>query len=289
MLNVLSIGGNALQGLKRVESLLRVVERLSASSSLLITHGNGPQVGELASVEHRNLGIITAQTEAEIGLELERQMIDYFERRKVKREIEVVLTEVLVDAKDPAFRNPSKPIGRFYSSTEAKRLQGRNLRMKHLIGGYRRVVASPKPKKVLNLDSIQYLLKKRYIVIAGGGGGIPLLDRSEGYRFAEAVIDKDYTSALLARSLSAKRLFILTKVDGVYLDFKGKNQRMLGRIKVGALSKLMTREKFEEGSMKPKLAACIDFVRKTRGTAVIGNIRKAEDAIALRNCTVILP
>jgi len=207
----------------------------------------------------------------------------------VKREIEVVLTKVLVDAKDPAFRTPSKPIGKFYSSTEAKRLQGRGLRMKHLIGGYRRVVASPKPKRVLNLDSIQYLLKKRYIVIAGGGGGIPLLDKSSGYRFAEAVIDKDYTSALLANSLSAKRLFILTKVDGVYLDYKGKNQKMLGRVKASELARLMKKERFEEGSVRPKVEACIDFVRKTGGIGVIGNIKKAEDAIRLRNCTVIEP
>ena len=289
MLNILSIGGNAIEGQKSMRSVLSAIYTLSREGRLLITHGNGPQVGELASIEHKNLGLITAQTEAEIGLELQRKISDYLEKRGMKKEVEVVLTEVLVDRNDKAFKSPTKPIGKFYAKGAAMKLARKGLRMKRLIGGYRRVVASPMPKRVLNVDSIKELLAKGDIVIAGGGGGIPLFKKGKKYTFAEAVIDKDYASSLLAISLSASRLTILTKVNGVYLDYGSKNQRMINRIRVNELSRLLSKEGFEEGSIKPKLRACIDFVKATGKIAVIGGIGKAEEAVALRSSTVILP
>jgi len=286
MLNVLSIGGNALNNSKNLDNLLDAIEFLAKKGNLLIVHGNGPQVGELSDLEGLNLGVLTAQTEAEMGIFLAEEISKRLSKGKSEAKVEVVLTKVRVDPKDPAFKNPSKPIGRFYSKAQAERLRTK-FTLKHLVHGYRRVVASPMPKKVMNLATIKDLLERRYIVIAGGGGGIPITYRGNRYNFADAVIDKDYTSMLLAKSLGAKRLFILTNVDGAYIDFGKKKSHRLAKVNSKELQKYLKQGQFEQGSMGPKVEACVSFVKETGGIAAIGNLKRARDAVALKNCTIV--
>lgn len=286
MLNIISLGGNALNTPVDIDTMAGVIYKATQKASTVITHGNGPQVGELASVEHKKLAVLTAQTEAELGLTIEDALLRASNGRI---RVEVVLTKVLVDKNDGAFRNPTKPIGRFYNKREAYALSRKGLHFKHLINGYRRVVASPKPLRVLNLDSIKNLLRTRYTVIAAGGGGIAVFYEGGRLKFAEAVIDKDYTACLLAKSLRADRLFVLTNVNGVYLNFKKRNQRMLERVTAKELRVYLDSGQFEEGSMKPKVEACFDFVETTRKVAVIGSISKIKDVLELRGCTVIEP
>ncbi|MDE1825553.1 MAG: hypothetical protein KGH61_03915 [Candidatus Micrarchaeota archaeon] len=288
MLNLVSIGGNALETSKTLKSVLNAIYFLSKQGNVIITHGNGPQVGELAGAESLSLGLLTAQTQAQIGVMLEEEIAKYLKSKSVHKQVEVVLTRVLVDPKDAAFKNPTKPIGKFYNAGQARALRSQ-FKIKKLINGYRRVVASPKPMKVLNLGSIKALLKNRYIVIAGGGGGVPIVYRGGWYDFADAVLDKDYTSALLAKSLGADNMFILTATDGAYINFGKKGAKKLLKVTTGELSRYVEQGHFEEGSMKPKVEACIDFVRSTGCMAAIGNLNRANQVVRLRNCTVVRP
>lgn len=284
MLNVLSIGGNALNNSKNLDSLLEAIAFLAKKGNLLIIHGNGPQVGTLSDLEGLNLGLLTAQTQAQMGLFLEQEIT----KRIPKAKVEVVLTRVAVDPKDPAFKKPSKPIGRFYTKAQAARLASK-FTLRKLANGYRRVVASPLPKRILNLKAIRDLLARRYIVIAGGGGGIPIAHRGKRYEFAEAVIDKDYTSALLAKSLGAKNLFILTNVDGAYINFGKKGESRIATASAKEMLNSLNQGQFEQGSMLPKVFASIDFVKSTKGIAAIGNIKEARKVVERRNCTLITP
>ncbi|MDE1761740.1 MAG: hypothetical protein KGH78_00920 [Candidatus Micrarchaeota archaeon] len=289
MLNVLSIGGNALDSSKNLEPVLEAMRILGKRGKVLITHGNGPQVGKLADIEdHESLALLTAQTEAEIGMRLQEEIAKSFSKKGARARVETVLTRVLVDKKDIAFKVPTKPIGRFYTAAQAAGLS-RKFSMKLLIGGYRRVVPSPKPQKILNIDSIESLLERNNFVIAGGGGGIPITYKDSWFDFPEAVIDKDYTSALLAKSLRASRMFILTNIDGAYLGMRSKNPHKIGRISAHELEQHARYKEFEEGSMKPKVEACIDFARSTGGIAAIGSIKNARKVVKLEGCTVVAP
>ncbi len=284
MVYVLSIGGNALDSeMKNIKLTINAIKKLHSRGGLIITHGNGPQVGELARVEHLSLSILTAQTEAEIGYAIKKEI-----ENNTHIKTEVFLTEVLVSKKDKAFCNPTKPIGKYYSKSEAYGLSKKGLTLKKFEKGYRRVVPSPKPIEILNIESMKKLMKGR-IMIAGGGGGIPLSKERGKIEFVEAVIDKDYTTSLIAEKLKAKRMFILTNVDGAYLDYGKKEERLIKDIKADEMLKYLKEGHFEEGSMKPKVEACIDFVKKNRGIAAIGNIKKADKVIKLEECTVIRP
>lgn len=283
---VLSIGGNALNHSKNLDNLLEAIYLLSKKGSLVITHGNGPQVGELASIERGSLSLLTAQTDAQIGLFLQEEITKYFALRNQKVKVETVITKILVDPKERAFKYPTKPIGNFYSKAQSQKLPGT---FRKLIGGYRRVAASPRPIKVINLDSLKLLLKKKYIVIAGGGGGVPIFYKGKSFYFADAVIDKDYTSSLIATSINASFLFTLTNVDGAFIGFKNKNQELIERISAKEMSKFVAEGIFEEGSMLPKVQAALAFVRSKKHRAVIGNLKNAKDVIDFKGCTVITP
>ncbi|MDE1845745.1 MAG: hypothetical protein KGH53_00460 [Candidatus Micrarchaeota archaeon] len=288
MITVLAIGGNALDNSKNLGNLLEAIYNLSQKGGLIITHGNGPQVGVLANLESESLGVLTAQTEAEMGAFLEEEILKYFKRRGKAAKVETILTRVLVNPGDPSFKSPTKPIGKFLTKSQAQKAM-QKYAVRKLVGGYRRVVASPKPVRILNLGSIASLLSKKYIVIAGGGGGIPVFYRRGRFEFADAVIDKDYTSSLIAKSVGAGNLFILTNVDYAYLDFGKKSGRAILQIKPRELSKYLKQNHFEEGSMFPKVSACLDFVRSTRMVAAIGNLKKAKQVIGLKGCTVVRP
>ncbi|MGC8662511.1 MAG: carbamate kinase [Candidatus Micrarchaeia archaeon] len=284
MLYVVSIGGNALdRDMVNLKYAIEAIKVLAKKGKIIITHGNGPQVGELARFEVLSLSLLTAQTEAEIGYIIKKSI-----KNNLGLDSEVLLTDILVDRKDNAFLNPTKPIGRYYEADELLKLKNKGFRFCKFERGYRRIVPSPLPIKILNFDTLKALLHNK-IVIAGGGGGIPLTKTSKGYEFAEAVIDKDYTTALIANKLKANVMFILTNVDGAYLNYGMKEQTLIKNITAKEIKRYLADGEFEEGSMKPKVKACIEFVEKNKGIAVICNLNKASDAIKLRNCTVITP
>jgi len=282
MLSIVSIGGNALdEEMKNVKSTLPAIKMLHEHGNVVITHGNGPQVGELAEVEHLSLSILTAQTEAEIGYAIKREL-----KNSLGLESNVFLTDILVSKKDHAFNNPTKPIGRYYNEKEIDALLKKGLRFKRFEKGFRRVVPSPRPIKILNLEVLK-LLARNGIVIAGGGGGIPFARVNKKLEFVEAVIDKDYTTALIAKELGARKVFILTNVDGAYLNYEKEGEELIYRASIEEMEQYLKKGYFGEGSMKPKVEACIDFVRENGGIAAIGNINKALDVVKLKNCTVI--
>jgi len=284
-LYIVSLGGNALSTEESaLGSVMEAVHVLYSKGNVVITHGNGPQVGELSDIEHKPLAVLTAQTEAEIGIYLGERLMEYFRARHKLVSVDTVLTKVLVDSNDPAFRNPSKPIGRFYSRSAALNLSKKGFKMKKLIGGYRRVVPSPKPVKIINIDEIAYQASLRHIVIAAGGGGIPMF---KDYKLAEGVIDKDYATALLASQMGARAMFILTNVEGAYLYFGTKGQRLISKASISEMEAYIRKGFFEEGSMKPKVEACVDYVKKTGGKAAIGDMSNALDTIAFKGCTLI--
>ena len=295
---VIGLGGNAL--LRRHESLsLRAQRRnvaiagealaaVAADHDLIITHGNGPQVGLLAlqsadSEDGASLDILGAETEGMIGYLLEQELMN----RMPGREIATLLTHVEVDSTDPAFRRPTKPIGPVYDESEADDLAAeRGWVMAPDGPGYRRVVPSPEPRAICQLRTIRRLAKAGVLLICAGGGGIPVV-RGEGGRLsgADAVIDKDRTSALLAECLGADALVLLTDVDGVYTDFGRPDQRLLESVTPDELDRLDA----AAGSMGPKAAAAASYVRRTGRTASIGPLERAVDVVEGRAGTRVRP
>ena len=260
-------------------SVSREIARLSREgNSIVVTHGNGPQVGYLAMRERKSFAELTAQTEAWLGLEIEESI----EAKGSKAA--VVVTRVEVESHDAGFKHPTKPIGRFYPKEEAEALRKKGHRLVKLIHGYREVVASPRPVRVLGLDAVRELLSVDYVVIAGGGGGIAVSRGS--HQYLNAVIDKDLTSSLIARELGADRLIILTNIDGAYIGFTGKEKRKLGRVGTREMRRYLKAGEFEAGSMMPKVEACLEFVKRKR-IAAIGRLEDARDVFSLRRCTVI--
>lgn len=290
---VIALGGNAIKDSSSIAYVADVIAGLYARrNEVVVTHGNGPQVGELAESERRNLAILTAQTEAWIGLEISNKISVALRKANVARNHSipaVVLTDVLVSNDPDAFKNPSKPIGRFYNEKEAELLRKKGLSVKKLIHGYRRVVPSPHPKTILQKDLIEYLLKGRHIVIACGGGGIPLIDSYGRLEYVDAVIDKDRASGLLAKEIKADRFIILTNVDGAYINFGKKNHELLKRIKAVKIREYLDLGYFEDGSMGPKVESCIDFVKSTGKMAEIGNMSNPEDITLQKRHTIVIP
>ncbi len=287
---VIAVGGNALENPNSLNKLCAcVLELFRHGSQIIVTHGNGPQVGALALHEKKRLALLTEETEVRIGGRLVRALHAAMKYKKEAR-ISVVLTRVLVDANDPEFERPSKPIGRFYTKGEAALAERkRGIVMKHLLNGYRRVVPSPKPKKILELSRINRLLAEGNMVIAAGGGGIAVARRKGRLVSEDAVIDKDLASSLLATKVKADALFILTNVDGVFVNFKTRRAHMLKLTSPRELRSYANAGYFESGSMLPKVEACIGFVRKTGKTAVIGNLARPADVLGFKNSTVVRP
>ncbi|AWN17170.1 carbamate kinase [Salinisphaera sp. LB1] len=257
------------------EALLPIV---AAGHELVIAHGNGPQVGLLAlqndaykAGEAYPLDVLGAESEGMIGYLLEQELANVL---PLNRRVVTLLTQVEVDRHDAAFATPSKPIGPVYSRDEADALSVRHgWRIAADGASYRRVVPSPAPRRILELDAVGLLLRHRMIPICAGGGGIPVVRREDDrYGGVEAVIDKDATSALLARQLKADALLMLTDIDAVQTDFGTPQARRLRRVGADALDDIA----FADGSMAPKIAAAQTFVRETGGFAAIGRLNDAD-------------
>jgi carbamate kinase len=259
--------------------LMSLVER---EYHLVITHGNGPQVGSLllqqecarAEVPPMPLDVLVAMTAGSLGYVLQQSLLNQLRKRDVRRYVVTVVTQVLVEENDPAFQDPNKPIGPFLDREEAER---RKAELGWIVRedagrGWRRVVPSPKPIRVIQRQMIREAAREGHIVVACGGGGIPIKKQADGqYAGIEAVIDKDLTSSVLATDIGAALLIILTAVPQVYVGFGTPQQRALGAVTLEELEKLNGEGHFPKGSMGPKIEAVLRFLRAGGGRALITN------------------
>ena len=309
MLLVIALGGNALIGegekgfadeqRKNLRRAIRQISKLVKDHKIVITHGNGPQVGniylqqEIAAntVPPMPLDVCGAMSQGMIGYFIQQELKSHLEKIGIEKEVATLLTQVLVDESDAAFQKPSKPIGPFYRENEAKKLQvEKGWIMKFQTNkGWRRVVPSPTPKRIIEISSIKNLVNNGVIVVCTGGGGIPVIKRNNRLFGVEAVIDKDLASALLAIELNADRLIILTDVEGAALYYGSDKQTFLKRLRVSEARKFYNEGHFPPGSMGPKILACIEYVEKTKNPAIIAHLEKLEDSIEGRSGTWIVP
>ncbi|ATF51074.1 carbamate kinase [Citrobacter freundii] len=294
---VVALGGNAL--LKRGEPLeadvqrknielaARTIARLTQQWRVILVHGNGPQVGLLAlqnsaytAVTPYPLDVLGAESQGMIGYMLQQAL----KNQLPQREISVLLTQVEVDAHDPAFRNPTKYIGPIYDAAQAKTLQTEKGWIFKADGNaFRRVVPSPQPKRIVESDAICALIARDHLVICNGGGGVPVVEKADGYHGIEAVIDKDLSAALLASQIHANALLILTDADAVYLDWGKPTQRPLAQVTPELLGEMQ----FDAGSMGPKVTACATFVSHCHGIAGIGSLADGPAILAGEKGTLI--
>jgi carbamate kinase len=300
---VVALGGNAL--LRRGEPMTAEVQRTNIQTAakalapvaqnheLVVTHGNGPQVGLLAlqaqaysAVEPYPLDVLGAETEGMIGYVLEQELGNLL---PFEVPIATLLTMVEVDPSDPAFNNPTKFVGPVYDQAEADKLkESKGWVFKQDGAKWRRVVPSPLPKRIFEIRPIKWLLEQHTIVICAGGGGIPTAYSPDGTRTLggiEAVIDKDLASELLARELDAEVFVMATDVDGVYLNFGTPDQRKLERVTVSELQQ----HEFASGSMGPKVAAAIQFAEQTGKRAAIGTLEDIEGIVQGNKGTNVVP
>jgi carbamate kinase len=259
-----------------------VADMVEAGWTVVLTHGNGPQVGFILRRSGIAKGVVPevpvdyadADTQGAIGYMFQRALYNEFQRRKLKRKVVAVVTQVLVDPKDPAFRNPTKPIGAHMTEDVAKSLAddfGWVVR-EDAGRGWRRVVASPMPQQIIERDIIEALIDLGYIVIGCGGGGIPVLRDGQGdLQGLEAVIDKDFASSLLARDLGAELFVVSTGVEKVAVDFGKPTQRWLERVSLAEVRKYLAEGQFPKGSMGPKIEAIISFLEGGGTRALITN------------------
>lgn len=304
---VVALGGNALgktpsEQLELVKITSKhIIDLVEEGNDVIVTHGNGPQVGmiNLAMETSHKVDNSPAMPFAEcgamsqgyIGYHLQQSLRAELQRRGLSRGCVTIVTEVEVDKNDPAFQNPTKPIGAFYTKEEADKLIEEGYTVKEDSGrGYRRVIASPVPLQILESSTISSLYQNGNIVIACGGGGIPVVkdEGTNGYRGIDAVIDKDRTSAKLASIIQADILLILTAVDKVALGFNTPNQRFIDKMTISEAENYIERGEFAKGSMLPKVEACLDFVKNSNGQAIITSLENAKEALATGAGTVIV-
>ncbi len=306
---VVALGGNAITR-KEVEdtianqfantrnSLHGVIELIRRGYNLVITHGNGPQVGNaILRVELARgkapilpLGICVADTEGGMGYMIGQSLYNRLHRDNLRREVVTIITQIEVDRNDPEMQNPTKYIGQFYSEQEAVLFQTeRGWAMKEDSNrGWRRVVPSPIPRSIIEGRIVKQLVDAGVIVIAAGGGGIPVYYEADGtLEGVDVVIDKDRASALLAHEIGAEMLIILTGTDKVALNFGKPNQRLLDRITLAEAEQYLKEGHFPSGSMGPKIEAAIDFLKRGGATVVISSIEKAAEAVFGNAGTVI--
>lgn len=306
---LIALGGNALlqagekgtdaeQLLHVKETVARCIEILEEGYSIILTHGNGPQVGaillknEIAkdTLPPMPLDICGAESQGLIGYMIQREFYNVLELSKMSRPVVSVLTQVLVNKHDKAFENPTKPIGPFYSEEQSKALQkDKGWTMVYQEGkGFRRVVPSPLPIAIVEKEAIKDLMDKEVIVIACGGGGIPVIREADNtLKGVEAVIDKDRTAAVLGRNLGVDILMILTDVDKVAINFGKKNQQFLSKLTVDEAKKYIELGQFGKGSMEPKVQAACDFVENGGKKAIITSLDKSKMALDGLTGTVI--
>ena len=308
---VLAIGGNSLikdKDHQRVSDQFAVTrktcghvrEMIQLGWNVVVTHGNGPQVGfilrrcelTLHELHPVPLDSIGADTQGSIGYMIQQSLANEFSRHGMSNQSCTVVTQVRVDAEDPAFKKATKPIGSFMDEAEAKKHADEEGWEVHEDAGrgWRRVVASPIPKEIVERDMIQELVGSGFVVVACGGGGVPVVRQPDGELVGvPAVIDKDYASALLASRLSADRFIVSTAVDKVYLDFGKPSQRPVDRMTISQATRYLEEGQFPEGSMGPKIKACINFIAGGGQEALITSPDMLAEGLRGRAGTFIVP
>jgi len=309
-LAVVALGGNALvidKNRKTIpdqfdavkETVSHIADMIEDGWQVVVSHGNGPQVGfilrrsELALHELHPvpLDYCGADTQGAIGYMLQKALWNEFYKRGVDLQAVTVVTQVEVDANDPAFDKPSKPIGSFLDEDTAKeRMKNGQTFIEDAGRGWRQVVPSPKPMKIVEVDAIQKLVDNNFIVVAVGGGGIPVVKRPSGFiRGIEAVIDKDFASGLLAKLIGADLLLISTAVEQVAINFNQSDQQWLSKITVAEAEKYIEEGHFAPGSMLPKMQAIVKFIKETGKMALITNPPNMQRALKGETGTWIIP
>lgn len=296
---VVALGGNALgenpeRQLIQVKAAAEIMSDLvEAGHELIIGHGNGPQVGIISSAmdyaastgprtPYMPFAECGAMSQGFIGYHLQQALQQSLLRRGITKTVVCAVTQVQVDQNDPAFSNPQKPIGNFYSREEAGRIsREKGFTFVEDAGrGYRRVVPSPAPVRIVELRAIRKMIQSGLIVIAAGGGGIPVVEDERGLHGVDAVIDKDRSCACLGIALKADLLLILTAVDQVCINFNKPDQRAIDRLTPGEARAYMEQGQFAKGSMYPKVEACVEFVEALPGrTAIITSLERAKEAL----------
>lgn len=305
---VVALGGNAILSTdpsakaqqEALESTAKyLVELIKQGNQLVISHGNGPQVGNLLLQQSEAdsetnpampLDTCVAMTQGSIGYWLQNAMKKALAGSNLEREVASLVTQVVVDKEDSAFTNPTKPIGPFISQEAAEeRMETSGEQYVEDAGrGYRKVVASPKPIDILEASIIKKLVEQDVITVSAGGGGIPVVETEAGYQGIEAVIDKDFSSAKLAELLDADFLLILTGVDHVYVNYNQPDQQKLENVTVEEMTQWIQEEQFAPGSMLPKVEAAIQFVEnKPEGKAVITSLENVKAYFEGGSATVI--
>jgi carbamate kinase len=293
---LIALGGNALvrkgqegtieEQFENLKVPIRQIARLSRQYKIIITHGNGPQVGNLllqqescTEVPRLPLEILVAQTQGQIGYMIESSLDTALMELGVwtKQLLITLISYVVVDERDPAFQDPTKPIGPVLSREQGKHLP---YPTREVPGGLRRVVASPKPVTVVEKREIKNLVDKDFIVICCGGGGIPVIREGRAFHGVDAVIDKDLASAKLAEEIRVDVFLIATDVAGVALDYGGQDQRFLRNMTLAEASQYKEEGHFPAGSMGPKIEAAVQFIKKRGNRAVITSIDAIESAVA---------
>lgn len=280
---IVALGGNAIlsddpSAEAQQKALLDTAEKLSvlieAGHEVIISHGNGPQVGNLllqqAAADSKEnpalpLDTLVAMTQGSIGYWLQSALQKVLREKGIDKNVATILTQVVVDENDPAFENPSKPVGPFLTEEQAKNANDGSQYVEDAGRGWRKVVPSPKPVNIQEADAITSLVESGFITVAGGGGGIPVVERNGEFEGIEAVIDKDFASAKLAELIHADAFIILTGVDNVYVNFNKPNQQKLEEVTVEELEQYIKEDQFAPGSMLPKVEAAIDFVKNSNG------------------------
>ena len=312
-LAVIAIGGNSLIKDKKhqtvqdqyeaaKETCRHIADMIEQGWDVAIGHGNGPQVGfilrrseiaaKVAGMHEVPLDVCGSDSQGAIGYALQQNLANDFKRRGMQKRAATVITQVVVDTKDPAFQNPTKPIGGFMEETEAKERAAREgwTVVDDAGRGWRRVVPSPLPQEIVELEAVRELLNAGIITITVGGGGIPVIRDADGdLQGVAAVIDKDYASSLLARSISADLLLISTAVEKVYLDFNKPDQRPIDVMTMAEAKRYMEEGHFAKGSMLPKIQAIIWFLEAGGKEAIITNPENIARALRGETGTRIIP
>lgn len=306
---VVALGGNALQKNGELtakiqeevtkETVQKLIPLIKDGHELVIVHGNGPQVGNLVLHEEAGnspstpampLHVSVGMTQGMIGYWIQKALQEELSKNKISKNATTIITQVEVSKEDPAFQNPTKPIGPFYSEDGARKVaEEKGYTVKEDSGrGWRRVVPSPKPIHILESEAIVDLMKTGAIVIAAGGGGIPVVKSGENsFEGIDAVIDKDFAAELLAEKINADTLLILTGVDNAMINFGKENQQALGVISVEEAQKYINDEQFGAGSMLPKVQASLKFAQ-TGKKAIITSLENTQDAISKNLGTIII-
>ncbi|MBS5964571.1 carbamate kinase [Finegoldia magna] len=296
---VLALGGNALgnspeEQIKAVrKTAVSIVDLVEDGNEVIVCHGNGPQVGMInlametahnsnPQISNMPFAECVAMSQGYIGYHLQKAIKNELSKRNMKNAVSTIITQVKVDKNDEAFANPTKPVGLFYSKEESEKLAAESgyTFKEDANRGYRRVVPSPKPIDIIEKEEINTLTKEDFIVIAGGGGGIPVVENDGQLEGIGAVIDKDFTSEKLAEISDADLLIILTAVEKVCINYGTENEEGLDELNLSRAQKLIEEKQFAEGSMLPKVKACLSFIESGEGkTALITSLEKAKEGI----------